>query len=215
MPAEFMMRRCWALRWDGTNGAEVAALITSMDTDEATYQVAGEVPGDRLTLRAYDGGVWVGVQIVVTAAAPWVVCDIGAPTYELLSDASKEARYLPGPAAAPLLGVTTPPPAPTYTIRDTVGAAELPVLTLVAPTAEIQVAFTPPMPLSMTASMVRWRALAGARVLTMLSLQQIAEPIVLVKSSTETTGVRIFLRTTGVASLAGVLLVDAQQLVQS
>lgn len=229
---EFVYRQVYAIKWNGSNGADVASVVGAIDVDDSVWSVAQETPGVHLKLLQYQASTRTSSHWVVTADRPWVVTAYDQGVLDTLDDRQYAARWLRQPAlraenlantkAALLIDAewqaslkTALGVAATPTLVKAVGAASLPVLTVANPSITVDVTLSRSLPLSVTAADVDWRAIAGAQVLSMIQLQDVANPIVLLTSGTPSrvTGVRFLLRTVGGVSVAGVLLCDVAKLV--
>lgn len=198
MPSTFVQRRMYSLLWDGTNGQEVADLFTAVDVDDGTYTVVEQVAGSHLTLQAMQGSVNFGQQTYF-ADKPYFVIDLSHGRIDVLTESQLSARFMP---TTQVPGPT--PVVPTHTLTVGVGAANIGVL-LLGGSANVVVPLDVTMP--DTSYAVKWRAVAGAQVLSMLTLNG-----TITKTTTQVT---IPVKATGVASVAGVMLVEAYRLSSS
>lgn len=95
MAREFLQRQRWALRWDGTNGTDVAQLWTDMPTDGAEYVLTEQIAGDHMTMQVMVGGLPFSTR-TLTADRPWSIADYGYGSVETCSDQEKIDRYTAG-----------------------------------------------------------------------------------------------------------------------
>lgn len=193
MPTQQALLRTPYLRYDGTNAAEILGRYPAGNVGRHHTSPDGTV-----TITEIYGNT------LVIPVGSYVI----GPGESVGADAVVDAAYFTA-NYVPMASVT-PPPQVTYTLRTAVGQVALPVLTLAAPNFTATGTWDKTMPASITPADVNWRALAGAVVLSSIRLQDIASPV-----TVTATGFTLALRTTGGASVAGVVLVDAHKLVQA
>lgn len=213
MPVEYTTRQIHAIRWDGTNGAEVAAVCQAIDVDDSTWTMGMQNPGQHLRLLQRQGtktSRWI-----VPWSTPWVVVAHDFGILGFLSDAQYAARFKSwsalgaGLLADPSFMTNLMLELPVYSLAVAHGRPyQMPALTLVAANHTAVVTLDKTMP--NTAYEVHWQVKAGASILSQVQLQNIANPIV-----RTTTTVTLYLRTVGLASAAGTLDVQAYALVAS
>jgi hypothetical protein len=96
----------------------------------------------------------------------------------------------------------------TATLSTAASVVALPALTLLSPNFTATGTWDKVMPSSITPADLHWRAITGASVLSAIQLQAVANPI-----TVSTTGFTLLLRAVGVATVAGVVLVETQKLI--
>jgi len=104
----FAFRTVKAVRWDGTNGAEVAQVCDAIDVDDAAWTVAEEIPGERLVLSQAQSperfALWT-----VPAATPWVVVANDFGILHMLTDERFHAQFTSTASVGTLVGVDDVP----------------------------------------------------------------------------------------------------------
>ncbi len=192
-----------AIQYDGTNSAEILALIPpyTVAPFDPVYATIDSETGSALTLRT-DHPVY-GPQVLPIPLNSWVVFDVNQPDQGL-----GNVTTLPNMVGAPGVGDFylpaagfEPEPTDPQVLHVAVGKAALPALLLNGTTSPV-VVFDTPMPDANYD--LKWRAVSGAAVLS---------SIVANGAPTKTASqVTIPLRANGLASVAGVLLVEVFKL---
>jgi hypothetical protein len=201
---DFVIRNIRAVRWSGSNGALVAQLCNEIEVDDAVWTVTSEMPGDRLVLsQTQAGGANPGIWVVL-AARPWVlVSNDFAGVWAMLSDATYETRYTTGNSIVQAAVDGSVVQFPTYALVNSSGEATVPAM-LLGGTANVVVTLRNVMPSA--GYNVTWRVTNGVNLLSQVVLQA-------GKTLTKTPAtVTVPLRTTGLASVAGLLTVEASLL---
>lgn len=199
-----VIRNIRALRWTGSNGALIAQMCGEIEVDEATWSVQTETPERLVLFQRQAGGANPGYW-TITPAKPWVLISNDFPgVFANLSDQAFVNRYatwnelLQTAVSEAVISI------PTYVLINTSGELPLPALSAVAPNFTAVVPLRNAMP-NATYN-VTWRATAGAAVLSAIGLQA-------GKTVTKTaSAVTIPLRTSGVATISGIVTVEASLL---
>ena len=165
---ELVMRDIRALRWSGDNGALIAQMCNEIEVDDATWSVASEIAGDRLSLLQYQSeqnqGTWH-----VPAARPWVlVSNDFAGLWANLSDPEYGNRYATWNELLTEAVETSVIIIPTYVLLSTSGEASMGALP-----ANGSVNLVVPLKSAMPSTNynVTWRAVSGSSVLESIKLQ--------------------------------------------
>lgn len=201
---DLVIRDIRAIRWDGANGELIRTMCAEIEVDQATWSVQTQTPEKLVLFQRQAGGANPGYW-TVTPAKPWVLISNDFPgVWAILSDAAFANRYttwnqlLTTAVSEAVINI------PTYVLINSSGELALPALTLLSSNFNAVVPLRNAMP-NATYN-VTWRATAGTNVLSSISLQA-------GKTVTKTaTAVTIPLRTTGVATLAGIVTVEASLL---
>lgn len=190
------------MRWDGTNGQQIADMLDQM-ADDAWWSFAGEsTVSGYVTFRRELNGV---INIVTGSVAnPNIVMVMGAQFPTAVRDDHFAFRYMELAEEAARIAPSIP--VPSYTLISAVGQGNLPAL-LLNGTTTVAWTWDVTMPATITPAHVHWRAHAGTSVLSSIQLQAIANPI-----TVTATGGTIALRAVGLASLAGIVQLDASML---